>query len=556
MAETKLIISGPSGIKEILLNPKGTTLGRDSSCDVILDHSGVSRLHARISQDPFGRWIIEDTGSHNGVFVNGHRIHAQSVLPNQKVSICPFNMLLAQESDQQIVPGTSIRTTIPMVDKGSEENIVPYKENQVSILSPALMQNLNELTNSLLKLSSPSELYSEACLCLAKMFNTLVAVIRLPRDSELLSVSPDILACRFGDGETGTVALETSYLHISKRVLEAVRSRNAPVRASSGQSSDRNLGLTIVDEIKPHLVYSACINDLGEAIDVLYIDILENKSPKEMFDFVEAVARQINFIQKTLFFIELQKQEKALRQANIELKEKDRIKDEYVSRVTHDIKGHLSAIQSCLYIGMDESDGPLSEKQSDFLGRAFNRTIQLTDFVEELLNLTQMRLSGRLKVEPFSLSDSISQAIETVARKAKDKSITLSSDVESSVQQIIGDEFSIKEMITNLLFNAIKYTPENKTVQLSAKGYNDHIQIDISDTGIGIPEDEIGNVFDEFFRASNARKKEKDGTGLGLSIVKQIVDRHGGKISVQSQQDKGTTFTVILPNDGATQVCS
>lgn len=556
MAETKLIISGPAETKDVLLNPKGTTMGRDSSCDIILDHSGVSRLHARISQDPFGRWIIEDTDSHNGVYINGHRIHAQAVLPNQKISIRPFNMLLLQESDQQIIPGTSIRTTIPMVDKGSEEDIVPYKENQVSVLSPALMQHLNELTNSLLKLSSPSELYSEACLCLAKMFNTLAAVIRLPRGPEPLPASPDILACRFGDNEICTAALETSYLHISKRVLEAVQSRNAPVRASSGHPSDRNLGLTIVDEIKPHLVYSACINDLGEAIDALYIDILESKSPKEMFDFVEAAARQINLTQKTLFFIELQKQEKALRQANIELKEKDHIKDEYVSRVTHDIKGHLAAIQSCLYIGMDESFGPLSEKQSDFLGRAFNRTIQLTDFVKELLNLTQMRLSGRLKVELFSLPDSISQAIETVTRKAKDKSIALSSNVESSVGQIIGDEFSIKEMITNLLFNAIKYTPENKTVQLNAKGHNDHIQIDISDKGIGIPEDEIGNVFDEFFRASNARKKEKDGTGLGLSIVKQIVDRHGGKISVQSQQDKGTTFTVILPKDSSTPIFS
>lgn len=556
MAETKIIISGPTETNDVRLNPKGTTLGRDSSCDIILDHSGVSRFHARISQDPFGRWIIEDTGSHNGVFINGHRIHAQAVLPNQKISIRPFNMLLVQESDQQIVPGTSIRTTIPMVDKGSEENIVPYKEYHVPVLSPALMQNLNELTNSLLKLSSPSELYSEACLCLAKMFNTLAAVIRLPRGSEPIPASPDILACRFGDSDTGTVALETSYLHISKRVLETVRSTNAPVRASSGKSSDRNLRLTIVDDIKPHLVYSARINDLGEAIDALYIDILESRSPKEMFDFVEAAARQINFTQKTLFFIELQKQEKALRQANIELKEKDRIKDEYVSRVTHDIKGHLAAIQSCLYIGIDESSGPLSEKQSDFLGRAFNRTIQLTEFVKELLNLTQMRLSGRLNVESFSLSNSISKAIDTVTRKAKDKSIALSSNVEPTVGQIVGDEFSINEMITNLLFNAIKYTPENRTVQLNAKGYNDHIQIDISDTGIGIPKDQIENVFDEFFRASNARKKEKDGTGLGLSIVKQIVDRHGGRISVKSRQDKGTTFTVILPKNNSTPVCS
>ncbi|MHC4557734.1 MAG: sensor histidine kinase [Planctomycetota bacterium] len=248
----------------------------------------------------------------------------------------------------------------------------------------------------------------------------------------------------------------------------------------------------------------------------------------------------------------MQKQDKALREANNKLKEKDRIKDEYVSRVTHDIKGHLAAIQSCLYISSDESigslNGSLNEKQVEFLGRAMNRTGQLTDFVKELLNLTQMRLSGRLQMEAFSLPESITKSLASVANKAKEKSITVTSNVDSSVGQIIGNEFSINEMITNLLFNAVKYTPENKTVHLDAKGHDDHVQIDFTDTGIGIPADELGNVFEEFFRASNAKKSEKDGTGLGLSIVKQIVERHGGKISVQSQQGQGTTFTVTLPN--------
>ena len=286
------------------------------------------------------------------------------------------------------------------------------------------------------------------------------------------------------------------------------------------------------------------------------MDILEEKSSKEMFDFVEAVSRQINFTQKTLFFVELKKQEKALREANIQLKEKDRIKDEYVSRVTHDIKGHLTAIKSCLHITADKSSGSLSEKQTDFLTRARRRTGQLSDFVNELLNLTQMRLSGQFQVAPFSLSNSTSRALAAIERRAKDKSITVTSNVDSSVGQVIGNQFSINEMITNLLFNAVKYTPEQKTVHLEAKSQGDSVQIDITDTGIGIPADELGNVFDEFFRATNARNSEKDGTGLGLSIVKQIVERHGGKISVQSQEGQGTTFTVILPKDCATPVCS
>jgi signal transduction histidine kinase/pSer/pThr/pTyr-binding forkhead associated (FHA) protein len=554
MTKTKLIISGPVETKEVLLDPKGTTLGRGSNCDVILDDAAVSRLHARISQDPFGRWIVEDLDSQNGVLIEGKRIKAQAVLPNQTINIRPFNLSISQESGRHVLEGTAPRSTILLVETAADQDIVSYKADQASVLSPALIHDLNELTSHLLKLSSPAELYSEACQSLAKMLDTLVAIVRLPCNSEPLPIPPDVLAFNFGSRETDSD--QTAYLHFSKRVLEAVRSTNAPVMAGSGRTSDQDIALTIVDEHKPHVVFSARVNDLGETTDALYIDILQDRSTKETFDFVEAAARQINFVQKNLFFIELQKQEKALREANIKLKEKDRIKDEYVSRVTHDIKGHLAAIQSCLYIASDESSGTLNEKQSNFMQRATKRTSQLTTFVKELLNLTQIRLSGRMEMEAFSLPDTMSKALAGIANRAKEKSITVTSNIEPSVGQIIGNEFSINEMITNLLFNAVKYTPENKTVHLDAKCNGDHVQIDIIDTGIGIPAEDIANVFDEFFRAGNARKNEKDGTGLGLSIVKQIIEQHGGEISVESQEGQGTKFTVIMPKDGPTTVCT
>ena len=555
MSEAKLIVSGPTETKEILLDPKGITLGRGSDCDVVLDDAAVSRHHARISQDSFGRWIVEDLDSQNGVLIDGQRVRAQALVPSQKISIRPFTMSVSQDSDQEIVPGTSIQSTISIIDKAIEEDIVS-REDQASILSPVLMQHLNELTAHLLKLSSPSALYFQACSRLAGMLDTLVAVVRLPCNSEPLPTTPEILACHFGAGETDIPIQQTSFLHLSKRVLDKVRSTDAPVMASSGRSAERDVALTIVDEHKPHVVYCARVHDLGDTVDALYVDILQDKSSKEMFDFVEAAARQIDLAQKNLFFVELQKQEKSLREANVKLKEKDRIKDEYVSRVTHDIKGHLATIKSWLYVAANQPSDAPNDKQSEFLGRAMDRTVQLTGFVRELLNLTQMRLSGRMQMEAFSLPDSISKALGSVADRASEKSIAVTSSVDPSLGRIVGNEFSINEVITNLLFNAIKYTPENKTVHLEAGSYDDHVRIDISDTGIGIPADELANVFDEFFRATNARESEKDGTGLGLSIVKQIVERHAGKISVESRQDQGTKFTVTLPRDSSTPICT
>ncbi|MHC4310552.1 MAG: ATP-binding protein [Planctomycetota bacterium] len=549
MAKTELIVSGQGATRKVLLDHKGLTMGRGENCDVVLDNDTVSRLHARISQDPFGRWIVEDLESHNGVFVQGQRIKAHVVFPGEIITIEPFTLSVSTEPDHPTAARTSLRSAVAVVDRGLEENIVSKKADQAAILSPALMQHLNEFTAGLLELSSPSQLYSQACSFLASTFGTLVTIVRVPRGSEPLPNSPDILACDFGGAGANIAAMQTFNLHLSKRVLEAVRSSDAPVMARSGPSAEAHLMLTVVDESSPHVVFAAWVNEIEEMVDVLYVDILESKSAKEMFDFVEAAARQINFVQKNLFFTELQKQEKALREANMQLKEKDRIKDEYVSRVTHDIKGHLAAIQSCLYVAASESSGSLNEKQSDFLNRSVRRTTQLTTFVKELLDLTQMRLSGQVNVQEFCLRDSIYKALAIVARKAQDKSIAMTSNVESAVDIIVGDAFSINEMLTNLLFNAIKYTPEAKSIHLEAKSCDDYVQIDIADTGIGIPAGELGEIFNEFFRASNAKKSEKDGTGLGLSIVRQIIARHGGQISVQSEQGEGTKFTVTLPTN-------
>ena len=144
MAETKLIISGPVETNEVLLNPKGTTLGRGSDCDIILDDAAVSRLHARISQDPFGRWIVEDNDSQNGILINGQRVKAQAILPDQKIQIRPFTLSILQEASQQGLPGTAPKSTILIVDKALEQDIVSYKTDQASILSPDLIHDLNE----------------------------------------------------------------------------------------------------------------------------------------------------------------------------------------------------------------------------------------------------------------------------------------------------------------------------------------------------------------------------------------------------------------------------
>ncbi len=244
---------------------------------------------------------------------------------------------------------------------------------------------------------------------------------------------------------------------------------------------------------------------------------------------------------------QLRKQEEAYRQANLQLQQKDRIKDEYVLRLTHDIKAHLAAIQSCLAVLVNKLAGPLNDQQADFVSRAYNRTKKLTTFVRALLRLTQMRLSDKFEMGLFSLRDTISSAIEAVGTRAENKGLTLNSSIEPLVGEVFGDQFSIEETITNLLLNSIKYTPAKGNIQVNAKDNGDSLLVEIADTGIGIPANEIHKVFDEFFRASNARKVERDGTGLGLSIAKQTIQRHGGNIWAESQEGIGTKIRFTLP---------
>ncbi|MCK4537541.1 MAG: FHA domain-containing protein [Candidatus Krumholzibacteria bacterium] len=539
MSEIELVILGQDEQREITLIPKGMTIGRGENCDIVLNGKMVSRLHARIFQDSFGRWIIEDMGSKHGVYVDEQKVKTHVVKSNEEISIGSFLLTLWEAADRALISSKYARAAIRIKDEGDGEHFVSFKDEEVPGLSPGLMWHLNDFKSGLLELSSPSDLYSEACLRLSRMLDTFVAIVRVPDIPRPIPEKPDILVCYWGGTETETK------LTLSRRVLDAVRTNDTLVMTSSWPPSSGNAEL--VDVQRPHFVLGARVNDMDENIDLLYLDIDELKSPAEMFCFIEAVVRQIDIAQKKLFCMELYKKEQELRESNAQLKENDRIMDEYISRVTHDIKGHLSAIQSCLFVASSEKSGPLTEKQADFLNRAVKRNEKLTSFVKELLGLTLVKLCGQLDRNEFSLPDSIAGVFETVGRKAEDKSITLTYKVDSAVRNMTGNEFSIKEMMTNLLFNAIKYTPEGRTVHLEATVQDDSIRLDFSDTGIGIPEGEIEYVFDEFFRGTNAKENVSDGTGLGLSIVKQIVERHGGDISVESREGKGSIFTVIVP---------
>ena len=239
--------------------------------------------------------------------------------------------------------------------------------------------------------------------------------------------------------------------------------------------------------------------------------------------------------------------EKNLKEISDLLKGQDRIKSEYVLRVSHDIKGDLAAIQSCLEPVARGITGELNPKQLDLIQKAVHRTSKLTIFVKALLETTRIKLSKEIKMDYFSFKDVLSEAVSYIALKAKDKNISLNAEVEPTIDQVRGSKECIQETLVNLLVNSVKYTPRDGKIDITARDKGSRILIDIADNGIGIPKDELPRIFEEFYRASNAKEVEKDGTGLGLSIAKQVIEIHNGKICAESEEGKGSIFHIELP---------
>ena len=245
------------------------------------------------------------------------------------------------------------------------------------------------------------------------------------------------------------------------------------------------------------------------------------------------------------------KSEETYVRTNTELENKDKLKNEYVLRVTHDIKGHVAAILSCIDVIRSGIAGPLNEVQKEFSDRAYERTELLSTFIKNLLNLTKKRLKHDTEFEEFVLSDVINKVTDAVRILAKDKSIDFRFYIDKSIRTITGNPYTLEELYSNLLLNSIKYTPENGHISLTVRNRLNHIITEVSDSGIGIPPDEQQKVFDEFYRASNVPKDIKSGSGLGLSIAKQIVENHHGRIWVNSEPGVWTKFTFILPKNPA-----
>ncbi len=231
--------------------------------------------------------------------------------------------------------------------------------------------------------------------------------------------------------------------------------------------------------------------------------------------------------------------------ANERLKELDKLKSDFVSMVSHELKTPLTAMRtSAQVLGLADAGKETKREMLDIILRNIDRQ---TNLVNDLLDLSRIE-SGRmeLKFERLSLDSLIADSIESVKQAASVEGIKLDVELPESLASVKGDREKLTQVVINLLNNAIKFTPRSGEIIIKARELNGQVEVKVSDTGIGIPTEDLDSVFNKFYQVDSTLTREAGGTGLGLAICKGIIEAHRGRIWAESELGKGSTFIFRL----------
>lgn len=228
------------------------------------------------------------------------------------------------------------------------------------------------------------------------------------------------------------------------------------------------------------------------------------------------------------------------------LKKLDQLKNDFINSVSHDLRSPLTSVMG--YTQLLERVGPLNETQREFVQRLQGSIQHITNLVNDLLDLSRIEAGFDHLSESVAVDVILRNSLEMFDTQIRKKNINLAAQVGTAIKPMRANPVRIRQLIDNLVGNAVKYTPEGGSVQVGLFQQENQIILRVQDSGPGIPAEEQGHVFDKFFRASNAPDGVR-GTGLGLSIVKTVVDNHHGRVWVESNASKGSTFIVLLPSN-------
>lgn len=276
------------------------------------------------------------------------------------------------------------------------------------------------------------------------------------------------------------------------------------------------------------------------------IQVFKNKGSNVQTDILQHIDRPADEIdQLNNRFLEMSQQ---IAGYIAELKEADNLRRDLVANVSHDLRTPLATLQGYIE-SLSLKKSQLSEaEQTQYLNIALQHCQRLNALVQELFELAKLDAKETiLQTEPFNLRELVHDVVQKFMLKAEEKQLDLAIVCDEQTPFIRADIAMIERVFENLLENAIRHTPAGGTVKVSIIPRGNHIAVELRDTGLGIPQDELPHIFDRFYKVDKSRNKETLSSGLGLAISKRILELHNSDINVDSNEEKGTVFSFQLP---------
>lgn len=246
--------------------------------------------------------------------------------------------------------------------------------------------------------------------------------------------------------------------------------------------------------------------------------------------------------------IKVQQRTFELTKAIEEIKLVSKRKTDFILAVSHELRTPLTSIKGYASLILAGALGNIPQEIKSRLEKINEHSDKLTQLIEDLLDISRIE-AGRVKMnlQPLELKPLLDRIAEMFALQLKERGINFEVNMPEKAPQVLADNMQFERVLINLLSNAMKFTPRNGYIRININELNEHLEISVSDTGIGIPKENTPFIFQEFFRARNALDQNIKGSGLGLSLVKQIIEAHQGKIWFNTQENKGTVFSFTIP---------
>jgi signal transduction histidine kinase len=273
--------------------------------------------------------------------------------------------------------------------------------------------------------------------------------------------------------------------------------------------------------------------------------VVNRNSPGEFLP--EVVALLQTFATQSALAIQNARLFREIADKSRQLEAASRHKSEFLANMSHELRTPLNAIIGFSEVLAQGMFGTINEKQTEYLRDILESGRHLLSLINDILDLSKIE-AGRMELESadFDLPSAIENALILLRERASRRGIRLGSTIDQRLGMIGGDERKVKQVLLNLLSNALKFTPEGGQIDVAARLYDDRAEVSVADTGVGIAQADQDAVFEEFRQVGTADKKA-EGTGLGLALSRKFIELHGGQIWVESEVGRGSTFTFTLP---------